>query len=90
MARAVIALPEFAQTVLTPDIPYLEIHIRKCYRRDILADCWDRLKLRCRVRGEVERLDLLVEGGFAGIVEAEEENGVLYSIGVSILDRKRE
>jgi hypothetical protein len=41
-----------------------------------LADGRDGFQVRRRVGGEVEGFDLFVEGGFAGVVEAEEEDGV--------------
>jgi hypothetical protein len=39
-----------------------------------LADGGDRLEVGRRTVGEEDGLDLLVEGGFAGVVEAEEED----------------
>jgi hypothetical protein len=37
MTRSVVALPQLAQTVLAPNVPYLQVHIRQCNRRDILS-----------------------------------------------------
>ena len=76
MAAFVVALPELAQGVLTPYIPNLEIHVCKTDRGDILADCWDGALGGWRVLGEVYGFDGAEEGGFAGVVEAEEEDGV--------------
>ena len=76
MAAAVIALPEVAQGVLSADIPELEIHVREIDGSDVLADGGDGFRGGEGVRGEVEGFDAGEEGGFAGVVEAEEEDGV--------------
>lgn len=58
-------------------IPDLEIEVLRCGERDgsyVLANCGDGFEVRVVV-GE-GGFYLFEEGGFAGVVEAEEEDGV--------------
>lgn len=71
MTAGVIALPQSAEGVLAPDVPDLEVHVGKGDSRDILTDRRDGLHFGRWVRGEEDGLDLFVECGFAGVVEAE-------------------
>lgn len=57
-------------------VPDLEIHIAEIDGRNVLADSGDGFLGRGRGGGKVERFDGGEEGGFAGVVEAEEEDGV--------------
>lgn len=75
MAAGVVALPQAAQRVLATDVPDLEVQVRQRYRGDVLADRGDGFEVGV-VRAAVDGADLLEEGGFAGVVEAEEEDGV--------------
>jgi hypothetical protein len=75
VAAGVVALPQAAQRVLAADVPDLEVQVRQRYRGDVLADCGDGFQVGV-VRAAVDGADLLEEGGFAGVVEAEEEDGV--------------
>lgn len=77
VAAGVVGLPETAQRVLAADVPKLEVAVCALAGRDVLADGWDGLEVRVRVRG-VEGFDLLEEGGLAGVVEAKEEDGIFY------------
>jgi hypothetical protein len=43
-----------------------------------LPDGWDGFEFRGGGGGEIEGFDLFVEGGFAGVIEAEEEDGIFY------------
>jgi hypothetical protein len=54
-----------------------------------LADCRHSLEFWGGVVGEEQRLDLFVEGGFAGVVEAEEEDGVFWDFSEGALDFER-
>lgn len=74
MAGCVITLPEFAERVLTPDIPDLEIHVWKRDGGHILAYCWDGAQFGSGRVGQKEGFDLFVESGLACIVKAEEKN----------------
>ena len=74
VAAGVVALPQLAQAQLAADVPDLHVHVGQGDGRDILTDCRHRLELGLRVVGQEERLDLLVEGRLAGIVEAEEDD----------------
>jgi hypothetical protein len=74
MARCVVALPKFAEGVLAPNIPDLEIHIRKRDGGDILAYSWDGAQFRSGRVGEEKGFDLFVECRFACIVKTQEEN----------------
>jgi hypothetical protein len=80
MTARIIALPELPQTVLAPHVPYLEIHVRKGDGRHILAYGGDGLEFWGGRGGEVEGFDLFVKGGFAGVVEAEEEDRVFCGL----------
>jgi len=76
VAGRVVALPELAQRVLPADVPDFEVHVWQGDGGDILAYGGHGFEFRGGVVGQVEGFDLLVEGRFAGIVEAEEENRV--------------
>jgi hypothetical protein len=80
MAGCVIALPELAQRVLPSNIPDLEVHVGQRDGGDILADCRYGFEFGGGVGGEEERFHLFVEGGFTGVVEAEEEDGVFCKV----------
>lgn len=71
-------MPEPAERVLASYVPDLEIHIGEGDGRDVLTDGGDGVEFGgCGGGvGAEEGFDLFVEGGFAGIVEAEEEDGV--------------
>lgn len=79
MRTRIVTLPQSSQTVLAPNIPELEVYRRiwgregECY--GVLADGGDGFQVW--VRGCVGRFYLLEERGFACVVEAEEEDGVL-------------
>lgn len=64
--------------MLAANVPELDVHVWQRYGRDVLADGGDRLELRLGRIGEVHGFDLFVEGCLAGIVEAEEDDGVFY------------
>jgi hypothetical protein len=71
--------------MLAADVPYLEIdwwigrgEFDGC---DVLADGGHGFEVR--VRRRVGGFDLFEERGFAGVVEAEEEDGVFCVVGVS-------
>lgn len=76
MAATVVILPEPAQSMLSANIPDLEITCAKVYQADVLPDCRDGVQSRV-VIWIVRALDLLEESSFAGIVEPEEQDGVL-------------
>lgn len=76
MAARVVALPELAEGQLPADVPDLEVQVGQGDGRDVLADGRDGLEFRGGVVGVEEGLDLFVEGGLAGVVEAEEDDGV--------------
>ena len=85
VAAAVVFLPHAAQRVLPADVPELEVYrggVRDCGY--ILADCGDCVGGWGRMRGQVDGFDLREEGGFAGIVEAKEEDGVFCSSNSSV------
>lgn len=63
--------------MLPTHIPDLEIHIVEIDQADVLPDGGHGVDFCGTVGWVVEGFDLLEEGGFAGIVEAEEEDGVL-------------
>lgn len=78
MTALVVALPQLAQRVLTADVPDLEVHVGEGDGADILADCGHgALGGRWRV-GEVNGFNGTEECGFAGVVEAEEEDGIFW------------
>lgn len=74
--------------MLAAYIPDLEIHVVEGDGGDILANGWDG-----RFGGGrgvvVEGFDGGEEGGFAGVVEAEEEDGILCEAAVSGKVRER-
>lgn len=76
MAAAVVVLPEPAESMLSANIPDLEVACAKVHQADVLPDCRDGVQSRI-VIWIVRALDLLEESGFAGIVEPEEQDGVL-------------
>jgi hypothetical protein len=80
VARRVVALPQAAQAMLAADVPYLEVDGRirgwEFDGCDVLAD--GGYGFEVWVRGRVRGFDLFEEGGFAGVVEAEEEDGVFW------------
>jgi hypothetical protein len=85
VARRVVALPQAAQAMLAADVPYLEVDGRirgwEFDGCDVLAD--GGYGFEVWVRGRVRGFDLFEECGFAGVVEAEEEDGVFWWVGVS-------
>ena len=68
--------------MLTPYVPDFEIHVGHRDCRDILSDCWNRFQVGGWSVREEEGFDLFVEGGFASIIEAEEEDGIFCHISV--------
>ncbi len=80
VARGVVALPELSQRVLSADVPDFKVNVWEGDGGHILADRGDGFEFGVGVGGEVEGFDLFVEGGFAGVVEAEEENRVFYPV----------
>lgn len=78
MTRGVVALPQPPQALLPADIPHFEIHVWQVYRGDVLADGGHGFSGGGGVGGEVVGFDLREEGGFAGVVEAEEEDGEFW------------
>ncbi len=89
MAATVVALPEAAQAVLTADVPYLEVDgwvwRGESDGSDVLADGGYGFKVR--MRGGVGGFYLFEERGFAGVVEAQEEDRVFWFDGVSLQGR---
>ena len=69
-------MPQRAQGELAADVPELQVHVGQGDGGDILADCRDRSQLGLGLVGVEERFDLFVEGGLAGVVEAEEDDGI--------------
>lgn len=67
--------------MLSAHVPQLEVHVWHGYGGDILPDGGYSLELRVGVRGQEERFHLFVEGGFASIIETEEEDGVFCGFG---------
>lgn len=69
--------------MLAADVPYLQVYGRIWWGeldgRDVLADGGDGLEVG--VRGRVGGFNLLEEGGFARVVEAEEEDRVFFFAG---------
>lgn len=89
MRTLVVALPQASQAHLPADIPDLEVHVWQGDGGDILPDGrhgvasgggWGGVAVG--VKG-VERFDLREESGFAGVVEAEQEDGVFWEEVVS-------
>jgi len=68
--------------MLAPDVPNFKVHVWKGDGGNILADGGYGFEFWGGVGGEEEGFYLFVEGGFAGVVEAEEEDGVFYEQGV--------
>jgi hypothetical protein len=79
---------------LSSHVPDLDVHLGQVQGSDILADGGDGIAcvfggggVACGaesgVGGGIERFDLVEERGFAGVVEAEEEDGVFYLHGIS-------
>jgi len=64
--------------VLSADVPQFEVEVWQGDGRDVLADGRDGFDGGGRVRWEVEGFDLREERCFAGVVEAEEEDGVFW------------
>ena len=81
VTAAVITLPQLPQRVLAAHVPDLEVHVRQIDGGDVLADGGDGLGGGGGVGGEVEGFDGGEEGRFAGVVEAEEEDGVFWGWG---------
>lgn len=71
--------------MLPAHIPDLEIHVAEIDRRDVLAHGGDGFLGGWRRGRQVEGFDGGEEGGFAGVVEAEEEDGV-FCVNSSDLD----
>jgi hypothetical protein len=65
--------------VLAANVPQLQVHVRQGDGGHVLADGGHGLELGGGRVGDEEGLDLLVEGCLAGIVEAEEDDGVFYA-----------
>lgn len=77
VADGIVARPHGAQGVLAAHVPDLEVRVFEGDGGDVLADCghggfggWG--------GGVVEGFDGGEEGCFAGVVEAEEEDGVFW------------
>ena len=62
--------------MLATNIPDFEIHVRESNGGDILTNCGNGFGCGEGMVGEVEGFDGGEEGGFAGVVQAEEEDGV--------------
>ena len=73
-----IARPHAAQGVLPAYVPDLQVDVVDGYGGDVLADGGDGGFgwRRWRGGGRVEGFDAVEEGRFAGVVEAEEEDGI--------------
>ena len=84
VAHAVVGRPDVAERVLPTYVPDLEVHVWEVEGGDVLADGGDggfRVDGRGGVGGEgsgEERFERIEEGGFAGVVEAEEEDGIFW------------
>ena len=78
MAALVVAGPQLPEGVLAAYVPDFQVHIWQGYSGDILADGGDGFLGGGRRGGEVEGFDGGEKGGFAGVVEAEEEDGVFW------------
>ena len=77
MAAAVVALPQPAQAVLPADVPDLEAQLGEGHDGHVLAHGGHGAGGDGGGAGQEERLDGGEERGLAGVVEAEEEDGVL-------------
>lgn len=77
VADGVVARPHGAQGVLPAHVPDLEVHVVEGDGGDVLADGRDGGLAGCG-GVVVEGFDGGEEGRFAGVVEAEEEDRVLY------------
>lgn len=76
VADGKVGRPHAAEGVLAADVPDLQVHVGQGDGGDILTDGGDGgFAGRRGVR--VEGFDGGEEGGFAGVVEAEEEDGIL-------------
>ena len=62
--------------MLAPYIPDFKVHVRQGNGGHILANCGYGFEFWRRVGRQEERFHLLMKGSFAGIVEAEKEDGV--------------
>lgn len=82
VAGGVVGLPELAQRVLAADVPDLEVHVWENDGGDVLADGGDSFEVGGRGGGGAVGVEdgfyLLVKGGLACVVEAEEEEGVFF------------
>ncbi|ROV88279.1 hypothetical protein VSDG_09013 [Cytospora chrysosperma] len=76
VGRGVVALPQPAQRELAAHVPELDVHVRERDGRHVLPDRGHRVELGLWPVRHEEGLYLLVEGGLAGIVEAEEDHRV--------------
>jgi hypothetical protein len=76
MAAGVVALPELAQAELAADVPEFEVHVGEDDGGNVLADGGHGFEVGRWAIGVEDGFDLLVEGGFTGVVEAEEEDRV--------------
>lgn len=86
MGGLVVALPEAAEGELAADVPEFEVHVWEGDGSDVLADggdgvagCWVGFVGGGGGEGGgggrvVKGFDLVEESGFAGIVEAKEED----------------
>ena len=88
VAAAVVAAPQPAQAVLPADVPELEVEVWQGDGADVLADGrdgggWGWGGVCGWGWGQVQGFDLGEEGRFAGVVEAEEDNGVFCGVGLS-------
>ena len=95
MRGFVITVPQPPQTLLTPHVPDLEIHVRQINGGHVLAHRghgvargrrgWGLTLGSAAVgvcgRGVEQRPDLVEQGGFARVVQTEEEDGVLFFAG---------
>jgi hypothetical protein len=63
--------------MLAADVPDLQVQVGKSNRGDILPDRGHGFEIGMKVY-RVRGFDLFEEGGFAGVIEAEEEDGVFW------------
>ena len=95
VADGVVGGPDVAERVLAADVPDLEVHVWEVEGGDVLADGWDGgfgggQGVCCVWRrgggggGRVEGFEGVEERCFAGVVQAEEEDGVFCGGAVSL------
>lgn len=70
--------------MLAADVPDLEVHVWQGDGGDILSYCRHGAEFWRRVAGQKDGFHLFVKSGFAGVVETEEQDGVLCERGLLV------